>query len=454
MTLILVIVALYMVAMIGIGIYGRRHVKNFDDFLTTGKRASMLMIAGSAIGAQIGSGFVVGGAESAATFGLAGAWYGIGCGVSYIVIGLLLSKFVYTKGYVTLSDYFKARYGGNATRLIYSIATPIGAIASLAAQIMAGTAIFIAFGLDGNIGAIVATIVVLVYSCLSGLWGAYMTSVVQVAVIIVGLIAGVIFLLAQDGMQVLTAMPAKSFQLLPFDSTLWVAMVVPSITVAFVDQSIFQRLASGKSLKASKWGHIIGGLLLIPIAFLPALIGMYGQAVFPEAQASAVFWMVVLQKMPALLSALLLAAVLAAIMSTCDCIFLAISATTVHDIYKGMLRPNASDKTCQRLAVVINVIAGGLALLVALRMTNIISVISLAYTFTSSGCLIPFIAGALWKRGNQTGAVASAIVGIGVALASSFGLITLPYDILSTVAALITYVIVSLLTQKRTAVKA
>lgn len=151
--------------------------------------------------------------------------------------------------------------------------------------------------------------------------------------------------------------------------------------------------------------------------------------------------------MPSVVAALLVSAVLAAVMSTCDCIFLAISATTVHDIYKGMINPKASDKSCSILAVAVNIFAGLFALLVALKMTNIISVISLAYTFTSSGCLIPFLAGVFWKRGTEKGAVCSAVVGIGTALASSFGWIQLPYDILSTLFALAAYVVVSLLDQ-------
>lgn len=445
MTLIVVFVALYMLAMVGIGLYGKKHVHNFDDFLTTGKRATMLMIAGSAIGAQIGSGFVVGGAQNGADLGLGGAWYGIGCGISYIIIGFALTKFVYSNGYVTLSDYFEKRYGGKVTRLIYSIATPIGSIASLAAQIMAGSAIFVALGMDGTLGAVAATIVVLAYSCLSGLWGAQMTSVIQVGIILVSLILATIVIFSQGAASVLGALPAASFQLLPFDSALWVAMVVPSITVAFVDQSIFQRLASGRSEKASCLGHVLGGLIMVPLAFLPVLIGMYGKALYPAADSASVFWLVTLEHMPSIIAALLVAAVLAAVMSTCDCIFLAISATTIHDIYKGMLNPNASDALCSRLANLVNIVAGAFSLLVALKMTNIISVISLAYTFTSSGCLIPFLAGALWKRGTEKGAVVSAVVGIGTALASSAGLIHLPYDILSTLFALAAYIIVSLI---------
>ena len=453
MQLIFGIVIFYLLLMVGIGVYGRKHARNFKDYLTTGRRATMLMIMGSAIGAHIGSGFVVGGAEAGATFGIAGAWYGIGCGLSYIIVGLALSKFTYSSGYVTISDYFKDRYGGNTTRLIYSIATPISASCSLAAQIAAGASIFVAFGVNGTWGAIIATSVVIFYSCVSGLWGAYMTSVIQTGIIVAGLLFGGIFIYTQGAGQVFAALPQGSFQLLPFNSAIWVSMVIPTITAAFVDQSVFQRLGSAVNQKASKWGHVAGGLLLIPVAFLPPLIGVYGQAIFPDAASSTVFWKVVVERMPVALSGLVVAAVLAAVMSTCDIIFLAISACLVHDVYKGMIKPDADDKRCQQIAVGLNIIAGAFAMLVALRLNNIISILSISYTVISAGCLIPFLAGILWKRGNQAGAIASAIAGIAVALASTFGLFSLPFDILSLLAALIAYIVVSLLAAKPPAAK-
>lgn len=276
-----------------------------------------------------------------------------------------------------------------------------------------------------------------------------MTSVFQVGIIIVALIAGLICILNQGAAASLASLPAEVWNPFNIDRVTWVAMVIPTITVSFVDQSIFQRLASAKNEKTAKVGHALGGLLLIPLTFIPVIIGMYGSVLYPDAEASSVFWLVALERMPKLLSALLVSAVLAAIMSTCDCIFLAISATAVYDVYKGMINPNASDKTCTRISIVLNIIIGTLATLFALRMTGVLNVISLAYTFTSAGCLVPFIAGVLWKKGTEKGAIWSAIIGVAFALCGSFGLITIKYDILSTLVALVVYIIVSLITQPK-----
>ena len=77
------------------------------------------------------------------------------------------------------------------------LSTAISSIGLIAGQIMAGKALFEALGLPGNVGAIAIAVVVLLYSQLSGLWGAFATSVVQTGVILVGLVATTIVLFAR-----------------------------------------------------------------------------------------------------------------------------------------------------------------------------------------------------------------------------------------------------------------
>ena len=63
-TLLAVVLAVYFVGMVGIGLLGRRYAASFDTFVSAGRNAGVLMIIGSAVGSQIGNGFVVGGAGS------------------------------------------------------------------------------------------------------------------------------------------------------------------------------------------------------------------------------------------------------------------------------------------------------------------------------------------------------------------------------------------------------
>lgn len=447
--LILVCLAVYLLAMFGVGIYGKKYATNFSDYLTAGKQSTVLMVIGTAVGAHIGSGFIIGGAESAVLDGYGGVWYGLGCAFSYLLVSFTIAKLVQRRGYVTLSDYFLTRYKQKNVRLIYSVSTALAYLGILAGQIMAGKAIFEGFGYNGAIGAIITTVVVLFYSTMSGLWGAYVTSIIQSGIIVVGLVGTAVHVLVNGGWEIVTnTLPASQFNLFCYDPETWVMLVIPVLASAIVDQGNFQRCASSKSEKVAVWGHLGAFVVLLGMACLPVVIGMYGAALYPDAVPSSIFFTVVLGEFPALLGAILVSAVLAAVMSTADMSFMCISATVVHDIYKGMIDPEASDKKLQTMATWANVVVCVLGLALALSASSILSLLSSVYSLIVAGCLVPFVGGLFWSKGNAKGAISSAVVGIGLFLLDMFGIVSIPFASISTVIpAAVAYVAVSLMTR-------
>ncbi len=333
--MILVCLAVYLFLMFAVGLYGKKYATNFSDYLTAGKQSTALMVMGTAIGAHIGSGFIIGGAESAVLDGYGGVWYALGCAASYLVVPATIARLVQRKGYVTLSDYFKERYQTIDIRLVYSVVTSLAWLGIIAGQIVAGKAIFEGFGYNGALGAVVTTLVVLFYSTMSGLWGAYVTSIIQSAIIVLGLVGTAVYVLSIGGWDIVTStLPASQFNLFCYDAETLVMLVVPVLVSALVDQGNFQRCASAKSERVAIRGHLGAAVTLFIMAALPVVIGMYGSAVYPDAPPASIFFTVVLGEFPALLGAFLVAAVLAAVMSTADMGFLCIFATVVHDIYK------------------------------------------------------------------------------------------------------------------------
>lgn len=449
-TLLVIVLAVYFLGMVGIGLAGRKYASSFDSFVSAGRNAGVLMIIGSAVGSQIGNGFVVGGAGSAAGTGISGAWYGIACGIGYLVIGLLLNKIVYTKGFISLPEFLEERYGDKLTSVVFSVATILSYIGNIAAQIMAGSALFRAFGLSGTLGAVVITVVVLAYSSLSGLWGAYATSVVQVGVITVALIATAGVILANDGISVINNAIASG----AVSDTFWrldaiglkaiLITVVPVCLAALCDQQTVQRINAAKSARVSMTAHICSTVLCIVLAFLPALVGMYGASVYGVTDSS-VFFVVAMDKLPALVSAISIAAVIAAIMSTIDSMMIGFSTVLLKNIYQGIINPAATDKTLKRYDTVISVVVAVVALLLSLQFDNIISLLSSTYTFLSACCLVPFVGGLFWKKGTARGAVVSSVVGLVLVVLSLTKILVLPLlDLTPVVIALVIYIVVSL----------
>lgn len=119
--LLVTVLVIYFAGMVAIGMMGLKYSETFDSFVSAGRNAGVLMIIGSAVGSQIGNGFVVGGAGAGAGTGISGAWYGIGCGLGYLVIGVVLNKVVYAKGFISLPEFLDERYSDKMTAMVFSL---------------------------------------------------------------------------------------------------------------------------------------------------------------------------------------------------------------------------------------------------------------------------------------------------------------------------------------------
>lgn len=449
--LVILILVLYMGAMLLLGRSAKKRINSVRDAIAAPRQSTIVLLIGSAIGTHIGSGFVVGGAEYGAQYGIGGAWYGISCGISYLIVGLFISRFVHRNGFLSLSDYFSKRYEGKATRLIYSVATMLSCISMLAGQLLAGRAMFLAAGIPEDQGVVLTAVISLIYATTSGLWGTMAASAVQSAVIFVGMLLALAVMLNSYGVSGLTAaLPAAYFDPIPFDSEFFVAMVVPTATVSFVSQGIYQNVGSAKSEKTAVWGYLFSGLFLIPVALIPPLLGMFGRMLFPDAAPAEVFMQLLLNRLPPAVAAVILAAIICAVLGACNNAYIAVAANAVHNIYLGMIDPDADARSCRRVMLAADTAVCAIGILLALRMNDIIQLLALGYSLLTSGCLAPFLGGLLWKRGTALGALSAAFVGMAASAASSLGLISLPYPSISSVLlSALAYVLVSFAVRRK-----
>lgn len=451
---LLVVLVIYFGAMLAIGWIGSKKVGgDFDKMITAGKSTTVLMFMGAAIGAHIGNGFVVGGAGDGAASGISGIWYGITCALSYVFILVFFNKRIYEKGFISLADFLKDRYHNNMTAILFIIATCVGLAGNIGVQLMAGKAMFEALGLNGSVGVIILTLVVLIYSALSGLWGAYMTSALQIGVITVGLIFTTIYLLATGAVDTITGafaagqLPETYFDILPGGVSPVIIMLISISTAVIADQCTVQRINSCKSLETARKGWIYSILLMLPLAVMPAFIGMYSAAKYGVADGSA-FFTVAIHTLPSILGAIMMAAVLAAIMSTIDSFMVAISTMVLHDVYRGMIDPKVDTKKLASWDHIVCISVAAVGLIVALVATNIIGVLCSIMAFVGAGCFVPFVGGLYWKKGTAKGAIAASVVGMIAMVLHWLGIVTLPLgEVGGAVCSLIAYIIVSLATQ-------
>lgn len=79
----------------------------------------------------------------------------------------------------------------------------------------------------------------------------------------------------------------------------------------------------------------------------------------------------------------------------CNSAYIVVAADAIHNIYQGMIGPNADSKTCKRLILAANVIVCIPGIVLALRMNDIIQMLSMGYGLMTASCLIPSLSGAL-----------------------------------------------------------
>lgn len=457
-TILISVLVVYFAAMIGIGLKGKKNYgQTFDSKISANKTVGVWLFMGGAVGAHIGNGFVVGGAGDAASLGLTGACYGLACALSYVVVAATVNKKVYETGYVTLPSYLKQRYNDKTIVVVVSVVHVIKYIANIGVQLMAGKALFVALGLNGTVGVFVMMGVVLVYSALSGLWGTLATSVVQTVVIVLGLVGAAIYIIATGGITSITSavtagtLPADYLKLFPTTSS-FTGLLISGITMGMgmmADQCMIQRVCSCKSSSTAMKGWIFSICVLVGAAFLPVLCGMYGRTMF-GVTGNPAFFSVVINVFPAFLGAIMIAAVLAAIMSSCDGFLVGISSIVGNDLYRGMIKPNASEKELNRLDLICSAVAAIVAVVIALYVNSIIGMLFTICSFSAATCFAPFIGGLFWKRGTAKAAWISTIVGAIFVVLYITGVTVTPLkEMLAAIVAIITYVIVSFATKEQ-----
>ncbi len=416
LTTIAIVIVIYFIAMFLIGVYGRRYAGTFSGYLSIDGKAGLLLIIGGCVGLNVGNGFVVGGAGAGSTSGLAGSAFGLACACTALVIALVLNRFIYRSGYQSYADFARERYQSETPGILFDVFSTVSFFGYIASQLIAGRALFEALGLNGTLGLLSIALVVFLYSQLSGLWGAYATSVVQTGIILGGLLLVTVVLLKNDAIDTIRSAQAAgaaapyALNFKGMSLAAFLGMAVPVILSEFTSQGMYMRINSAKSERVSFFGHLLSFLIMIPLAIMPAFIGSYANTVY-GIQGDSAFFSVVLNDLSPVIAAIIIAAVLAAVMSTIDSFLLAISSMVIRDVFQNTMKREYSEKKLKGITLLLNVFTIAAAVLLALGSGSILGVINECMTFISATCFVPFIGGVLWKKGSNAGAIASAIVG-------------------------------------------
>ena len=461
-TIMMLIIAAYLVIVAVIGLAGTKLIKGSDDFMLAGRKLGPFMVIAGLTATHIGGGAVMGVSEDSYVYGVSGVAYSVGTALGLILLGVLSAEKLRSLSLRTITDYLALRYNSKMVRGLASGLSIIAVTGIVAAQVNAAGGALAILGIDPTIGAIVAVLLFIAYTVFAGMWGVALTDAVQVIIVVIGVpIAAIAGLRAAGGLDGLRTFAETSSDIVSADYFSPVGMgvmamlgiITPVIMYDLIGQDFYQRLFSARSAAIARGSAIVAGLLLLVFAIFPVIGGMSARALFGDLEhSSSALPTLISEVLPIGVAAVIVAAILAAVMSTADSLLIAGSTHITNDFYREIMGRDPEDNSPRTLAVarVWTLILGLGALVFALSVPGIITVLSLAYTMYASGVFVPVIGGLLWRRATRAGALAAIIAGSVGGLAGVFGLFDygeVPEVVVGGVASLIAFVVVSLLTK-------
>jgi SSS family solute:Na+ symporter len=420
----LAIIIIYFLGMVAIGIYvyRKRQASSNDGFFVANRSGTTPLILGSLCATFIGASVAVGMAGLGYSKGLSGAWWLLVGAVGLFILGLFLARKVRRVGLYTLPELVEKQYGSKAG-FVASILIVVAWIAVIAGQIIAaGKILTVLLPYDLSSLMAIAAAVFIFYTALGGQYSIIRTDFAQFAILTVGILISLGFVLVRvGGISGLTASLSSEYFSFPVSINFgWYDLVLFLILTGstyIVGPDIYSRLFCARDEKVARASVLWAALIAIPVAFVIVLIGMGAKVLFPEIASEQAFPTVIENLLPVGVSGLVVAALLAAIMSSADTVLLTTSTILSQDIYKR-ISPDMSERKSLIVSRLGVVIIGVLALVVALELKGVISSLLLAYTIFTSGLVVPVVAG-FYKdklKVNSIGAISAIIGGGGTAL--------------------------------------
>ncbi|MEM6793784.1 MAG: sodium:solute symporter [Acidobacteriota bacterium] len=431
-TLDWIVVAAYFAVIIGIAawtIIQEKRGESSTDYFLAGRNIGWFVVGASLFASNIGSEHLVGLAGAGASSGLVMGQFELQASLILLLLGWFFVPFYVKSGAFTMPEFLERRYSP-AARWYLSVISVIGyVLTKISVTIYAGGVVFESLlGISFWTGAVTVVVITGLYTVFGGLRAVVYTDMMQAIVLIVG--AGAVTLVGFSklggwGEMVAAAEPGffNIWKDISHPDFPWTGLVfgAPIIAVWYwcTDQFIVQRTLSARGIDDARRGTIFAGFLKQLPLFIFVLPGVIAYCL---AQSGQITLESPDQALPTLVGALLpsglrglvVAGLIAALMSSLSSVFNSCSTLITLDIYKK-LRPEASEKHLVRVGQGATVILVGLGLAWIPLMSNISGVLyqylQSVQAYISPPITAVFLLGLLWSRLNAAGAMASLATG-------------------------------------------
>jgi SSS family solute:Na+ symporter len=446
-TTALIVIMLYMAAAVVIGLFVTYRNKkkseklSNDDFLMAGKSLGPIVLAGTLFAANTGGASTTGIATNVYTYGLSASWYVIAAGIGFVLVSFIAPYFRRAQA-STVPEIISKRYGKEAH--IFTAITSITALfMATGAQIIATASIInVVTGYDFQTAAIISTIVTIIYTMVGGYKSVTAVNIMHLLFITIGMAIAMLIVVNNSAVGGFSALfeKAKTVSDASGNNLNLLSMtkvgfptIIGYIAMYFMTfptgQEIVQTYCSAKDGKSAMTGSVLAGVISSAYAIVPAMLGLVAYTCIDGfaaagAQKNALAEATITFA-PPVVSGLVLAAIVAATMSSASGNMIGTATMFTRDIFTPYINKGVKDEQKEvwitRIAMLV---VGGVGLIIAIKASNIISVMMSAFALRSAGPFAAFICGLFYKNVTKRAGFLSIVTGTIVAAIWIYGLKT------------------------------
>lgn len=438
MNIYIIVFIVYLVLLLVLGSMAAKRKKDTtEDFFVAGRSMSMWVVAGTYGASFLSAGSFLGTIGYNYRFGWAAGWQLIGTLTCMFILAVFFAKKFWRFGYYnnacTMPDLIGKRYPSKFGRGFYSIMILCIYTVGMAAMYMGFDAVLsMVSDIPYMAGIIIGALVVMIYTWSEGAravaWTDTACMILMILAIVITITAalhnsgGFVNLVEEYGRS--TTPQGQTWQegesLLSGTNAYLTFGMSMSWFLVWCTGNLCQPHQITRMYLAKNEKHAIAAVAIVMIPFAVVYIGgliiaNYARVIEPNlANTDAAFPTVVLEIMPDAVAAIVLVGIIAAIISTSSTMLIITSQCTSYDIYKKLIKPEASEKEVLKISRGTIIVCTVLSIVIAYFAQNISGLIFLwssAFAMMGAGILPSLIGAFYWKRANTPANIASMLVG-------------------------------------------
>lgn len=428
----------YLAALIGLGIMAYRRTKTFDDYYLAGRDLNPNVAALSAEASSESGWLLLGLPGQAFSMGIGAFWVALGCVCgtffNWTAVARRLRKLTGFFRAITIPDYLESRFEdrSHVLRIIAALLIAVFMTAYVAAQFVAsGKALSVTFGFDYVTSVLIGAAVILFYTMMGGFFAVAWTDALQALMMLFGLVViptlGVIKLGGPAALwSTLASMTSAGDGFLSLRVgkegialfTFIVGMI--GIGLGYPGQPhVLVRFMAIRKPSLVRRGALVGVIWAVIALYGAVFIGLVGKALLATdpGDPERVMPMLAIQLLPGWLAGVMIAAAMAAMMSTADSQLLVASSSFVQDFYHKAFGRKPRPDQLVLLSRIVTLVVGVAAMVIALLQDpeNPVGVVFWLVLYAWGGLASSFgpliVLSLYWKRVTRPAAIAGMVAG-------------------------------------------